>query len=216
LLAFIATILLIGIGGVGAWLLFGNKSVDSDNRARANDNKEESTRSDVNRENNNYAPSTITTPTPMFTPTPLITPTPMATPSPINTSAARAEVMSVMNRWVDSLRRRNLYDNLRLYRDQLDAYYQYQDVGKEKVRASRQSYFDKYNSSVDVQLSDITIEFDQSGTTATVSYDNTYDWRGYTKFLTGKSRNEMVLSRINGEWLITSEKHISSYYENKN
>jgi serine/threonine protein kinase len=211
MLTVIATVLLLGIGGGSAWILFGNKSDDSDKRAKTNVNKEDPTRSNANRQNDNYSASTTT----VTTSTPVSTPSPAMTPSSTNIAAARSEVMAVMNQWVSSLNSRDLYGNLRLYADHLDTFYQLFGVDKDKVSASRRAAFTRFSSSVNVELSDVRIDFDSSGTTATVDYDNTYDWRGGTRYLTGKSHNEIIMSKINGEWLITSEKHISTYYENK-
>ena len=155
------------------------------------------------------------TPTPTPTVTPSVRPTPSATPTPTpNTAAARSEVLAVMNSWAESLRRQDLGGNLRLYADHLDAYYQLGSASREQVRANRQAIFARYYSSTGVQLSNISIALDSSGTKATVSYDNTYDWRGGAKSLVGKSHNEMILSKVGTQWLITSEKHLQTYYEN--
>jgi hypothetical protein len=109
----------------------------------------------------------------------------------------------------------NLNDNLSLYADYLDVYYSETNITREKVRTYRQQNFRRYYSSVDVQLSNVQVSFDSSGSTATVEFTITYDWRGGSAYLTGKSDNEMVLSKINGQWLITSEKHVYSHYENR-
>jgi serine/threonine-protein kinase len=215
----VAAILLLGVGG-GAWLLLGNSGDETSNVANTNGRQNDSSGSNSRHRNQNaYAQNdndVILTPTPMPTYTPTPSYTPMPTPMPVNTNAARGEIASIMNQWANTLTNRNLSDHLRLYADRLDTFYQYPNVGKDKVRDSRQSSFSKFNSYVSVQVSDVSITFDSSGTTATVTFDNTYDWRGDKKYLNGKSRNEMVLSRINGAWLITSERHLSSYFENRN
>lgn len=163
----------------------------------------------------NFAmPTATTSPTPTATLTPTPTPTPTATPTPTpNTQAARAEIQSLMNSWADSLRRRDLSSHLRLYADRMDTFYQLYGVGREQVRASRAAIFAKYYSSVNVQLSNISVEVDPSGTRATVSYDNSYNWKGGAKYLTGKSQNSMIMSKVGGQWLITSERHLKTYYE---
>jgi hypothetical protein len=137
---------------------------------------------------------------------------PAPTPAVVDTSSARTEVLAAMNRWADSLRRRDLSDNLSLYADRLNIFYGRSGVDKSDVRANRQAIFAKYDS-IDVRLSDLQLTIDSSGTTATVSYDNTYDWQGGAKSLSGKSHNEIVMSKIGGKWLITSEKHLKTYYE---
>lgn len=203
----LVTVLLLGLGGGGAWLFFREQNHEGANVAR-NDSK----RDDSIRSNNNGVRLAGNTDISNDE----LNATPIATPSPsFVTSAAQTDIVSIMNQWADSLGRQDLEDNLKFYADHLDTFYQLYDVDKEKVRASRQTGFSRYYSSVNIQLSDINVELDASSTTATVSYDSTYDWRGGTRFLTGKSRNEMTLSSINGEWRITSEKHIHTYYEEK-
>jgi hypothetical protein len=79
------------------------------------------------------------------------------------------------------------------------------------VRSDRQAIFSKFYSSTDVQLDNISVELDPSGTEARVTYDNSYNWRGGSKYLIGKSHNAMNLSKQGSRWLITSEEHLGSY-----
>ena len=153
------------------------------------------------------------------TPTPDLSNTnanaPPVTPTPPDDSAAvRAQVMATINAWADSLRRRNLDENMGYYADQLDIYYGSSSVSKGSVRSNRAQIFSRYYDSTDVQLSDVNIEVSPDGNHAEVTYDNTYDWRGGAKTLSGKSHNKMILDR-RGSWVITSEIHLSQYYENR-
>ena len=118
-----------------------------------------------------------------------------------------------MSSWAESLRRQDVGANLRLYADQLDAYYQRGSVSREQVRADRQAIFSKFYSSTDVQLDNINVELDPDGTEARVTYDNSYNWRGGSRYLSGKSRNAMTLSKSGSRWLITSEQHLKTYGE---
>ena len=169
----------------------------------------------TNSANANTSPvsTASVTPVPTATPSPSATPSASPTPTP-NMAAARSDVMAVMGSWAESLRKQDLGSNLRLYADYLDAFYQLGSASREQVRTNRQAIFARYYSSTDVQLSNISIEFDSSGTKATVTYDNDYNWRGGAKYLTGKSHNMMIISRVGLRWLITSEKHLKTYYEN--
>jgi ketosteroid isomerase-like protein len=118
-----------------------------------------------------------------------------------------------MNRWAASLGKYDLEGHLSLYADHLDTFYQFSNVGKERVRSVRQAAYRKYFTSIDVQLSNMTVEINAAGTTATVTFDLTYAWRGDANSLTGKARNQIVMSKIGAQWLITSEKHLTTYYE---
>lgn len=151
------------------------------------------------------------TPTP--TPTSEDTPTPTPTP-PDDSAAVRGQVMSTLNAWADSIRRRSLADNMSLYADQLDVYYGSANVSSASVRSNRAQIFSRFYDSTDVQLSNVDIVVSPDGNHAEVTYDNTYDWRGGARTLSGKSHNKMILDR-RGSWLITSEIHLSQYYENR-
>lgn len=216
LLLWILVGVLLIVAGVEAYLLLGRGAKEDQGSERVSVNSS-------NQMNVNTHASGTTSPlptaaplpkqTPTLSPSPTQTPsTPTPTPTP-NTTAARSEVMAVMNSWAESLRRQDLSANLRLYADHLDAYYQLGSASREQVRANRQAIFNRYYSSTDVRLSNISIEIDSAGTRATVSYDNAYDWKGGSKYLTGKSHNQMTLTRSGSQWLITSEKHLQTYYE---
>ncbi|HEX8144129.1 MAG TPA: protein kinase [Pyrinomonadaceae bacterium] len=211
MLTTVTTLLVLGLGAAVAWLLFSDGTeTETSREAGTAINRNQATPANSatpisagNRTNVNREVVSVPTPSPTIAPT-----APVA-----DTSTARTAVLSVMSRWADSLRRRDLYDNVSLYADRLSTYYQLYGISKDKVRANRQSWFAKYYSSADVRVSDLDVTFDSSVTTATVSYTNTYDWRGGTRYLTGRSRNEIVMSKMGGSWLITSEKHVSTVYE---
>lgn len=159
-------------------------------------------------------PSIAASPTPSASVTPSVTPTPTATPTPTDSYSARSEVMSALNAWTASLNRQDLDANMRLYADNLDDFYGRGNISKASVRVKRRANFEMYYSSINVQLSNVSVSLDSSGTVATILYDNTYNWQGGTKSLRGKSHNKMVMSKIGGGWLITSEQHLRTYYEN--
>jgi ketosteroid isomerase-like protein len=197
-------------GGVGLGLMLSRAGGGEEVRGGAEDSAKAG-----------QTPAASSTPTPYATPQPAAsqtatpasaTPTPTATPEPTpNLSRARSEVMSLMNTWAESMRRQDVGANLSLYADRLDAYYQRGSVGREQVRSDRQAIFSKFYSSTDVQLDNLSVELDPSGTAARVTYDNSYDWRGGSKYLIGKSHNAMTLSKQGSRWLITSEEHLGNY-----
>lgn len=207
----VAVVVLLASVVVLAFVLIRSKKDDNGVDVRGKQDDSNST----NNDNKVSGATTSPTPTPVTTPVEMQSPSATATPTP-NTSSARAEVLAVMHSWGDSLTRQDLGSNLRLYADRLDAYYQLGNASKDQVRANRQSIFAKYYSSTNVQLSNIAIEVDPSGTRATVSYDNSYDWRGGAKYLVGKSHNSMILSKVGSQWLITSERHLQTYSEDNN
>ncbi|MCA1558050.1 MAG: protein kinase, partial [Acidobacteria bacterium] len=209
ILTAVATILLVSLGGIIAWMA----TADSRDSGRSETSNNANRRTQTNtRANENTASSTPT----QSTNTNMAAVNTNTAATPVDNSVARTqEVMAFMNRWADSLKRRDVYDNLSLYADYLNTFYSEVNISKDRVRYYREQSFKRYYSSVDVQLTNVQVSFDYSGSTVTVTYTNTYDWRGRSSYLNGKSDNEMTLSKTSGQWLITSEKHVYSYYENR-
>lgn len=210
LLTALATLALVGLGTGVAWLALS----DDKNAGKANVSPRDNRNSQA-QSNNNSNSNVASTPTPYVatnTSNNSNTANTTTNTSSTDTSTARSQIASMMNRWADSLQRRSLNDNLSFYADYLDDYYG-KAVDKETVRASRQKTFNTYYSYVSITLSNVQITVAPSGSTATVEYNNEYDYRGGTAFLTGKSHNRMSLAKTGGQWLITSESHISQLIE---
>ncbi len=132
--------------------------------------------------------------------------------SVIRKSRARSEVMSVVNAWAETLRMRDLDNNLRLYAERVSPFYGSNGVSRKHVSDNRQKMFTDFPS-IDVRLDNFAVEINPSQTEATVAYDNTYDWKGVEREVKGKSRNLMILSKVGSQWLISGEKHIQTYYQ---
>lgn len=127
------------------------------------------------------------------------------------TSSSESEVDSMLRSWAGSLSNRDLDSNMSHYAERLDSFLTMGEVTHEQVRASRMKLFGKY-SSISVKLSNIHINVDSSGTSAMVTLDNDYNFRG-SKSLTGKAQNEIRLEKRGDRWLITSERHVQTYFE---
>ena len=161
---------------------------------------------------NTSRPANLTT-----TQTPIVAVNPKVTPAPPPSSepSAKSQVLDVMAAWTESIKKQDLDGTLSLYADKLDHYYGRPQADKSKVRATLQGIFSRNNISTNVKLSDISVEMDPSGTKATATYINDYDWKGNKEFVVGKSKNKMVLSKTGTRWLITSEEVVEQYPENK-
>jgi len=127
-------------------------------------------------------------------------------------SAQEREIESTLQAWARSLSNKDLDGTMRYYAERLDTFLQYRDQSREQVRANRAKFFSRHIS-IDIQLSNIHINLDSTGTRATVTLDTTYNFRD-PKVLTGSAQNELWLEKRGSSWLITSEKHIQTYYEN--
>lgn len=207
LLSVFGTILLLGLGGLGAWLYFNNKKPQAvavgvntspntqPNRSPANVNA--TNNQNVNSANNaNLAVS----------PSPTVQPT-------LKPEAAKAitnDVKDVMDDWKYSTENRDLDTHVSQYADTVD-YYKAGRVGVGRVRADRARAFAAYDT-ININLDNVKVTPDASGERATVVLDKEWNFEGAEKFSSGKVQQQLTLGKINGRWLITGEKDLKIYY----
>lgn len=210
----IATILLLGLGGLGAWLILKDKnsstSGGSSNITSSNSNP------GSNSSNVSRPPVIVSTPNATPYATPMQTATPYATPSATpttDTSSARREVMSALNGWVETMRAGNLDAHMAYYADTLHTYYLQSNVSSSRVRAFIAPAFSKYTS-FDVRLSNVQIDVDPSGDKATATFDKTFTFSGDGTY-SGSGLNRFWFEKFGSRWLITGEKDLKTYYINK-
>ncbi len=128
-LSVLGTILLIGLGGLGAWLYFNNKKTE----IAVNVNNQPTNRpTNANTANQN---ANVATPTP--------TPSPTAQPTllPEVAKEITKDVKNVVDEWKDSTENSDIDTHISQYADTVD-YYKAGRVNVAKVRADRQSAFD--------------------------------------------------------------------------
>jgi ketosteroid isomerase-like protein len=201
-----ATIVLLALGGLTAWLLLGDKKGsdprggDNTNIARDIDNQNKTT------PNTNTRPNTNTTPTATPTQTPTATPT--ATPA-VNTSAEERDVRAALNSWLNSFRARDIDAYMARYASVLEAYYRARNVSVERVRVDKERAFAKYTT-IEVWLSNIQVQVDPSGRRAVATFNKS--WRfsspGANPY-TGSGPNRFTWTKVGGQWLITGEEDLS-------
>jgi hypothetical protein len=192
-----ATVLVLALGGIGAWLLFGTG--------------QSSVRVDVDR--TARAPTTNSSPTvspSLSTPSP----TPSVASSPVDVAAVRRNVTALLNGWAESSMSRDIDGQMSYYADTLDTYYTKTNVSASMVRSDRQRAYETY-SSLDISLSNIAITPDATGERATVILDKTWNFVGEEKATSGSVQQKLWLAKIGGRWRITGEKDLQVYYVNK-
>lgn len=133
---------------------------------------------------------------------------PPSTPS-TDISAAKAEVSRRIESWKSQAEALNLNAYMSHYASTVD-YYRRSGASIGFVRADKQRAFSSY-SSIDVNLSNMSVDLDASGRDATVTFDKEWDFRG-ARSSSGKVRQLMKLTKIDGQWLITAEKDLRVYY----
>jgi SnoaL-like domain len=218
----VATILVLAVGGLGAWLLLRDKSGNGNSgSSTTTETTRTSNASNVATSNNspgstgsntNTLPVTSSTPIPVTTPYPTPSATPQPTTTATDTSSARREVMEALSGWTETMKQGNLDRHMAYYADMLHTYYLQSNYSASRVRANVAKAFSKYDT-FDVKLSNMQIEVDPSGTSAVATFDKTFTFSGTTTY-SGSGLNRFWLEKIGGRWLITGEKDLKTYYVN--
>jgi hypothetical protein len=220
----VATILLLSLGGLGAWLLLkdnggsGNPSggntgrgpggrADNVNAGTQPDNTPDTRGGNMNTQPN-VSPTPFATATPYSTPTPQTTPT--STPG-TDTGAARREVSKALEGWRQTMINPDVDAHMSYYAGALHTYYNARNVDASRVRSNVARAFSTY-SNFDVQITNLQIEVDPSGEQAIATFDKTFVFANSEKRYTGSGLNRFWLQKIGGRWLITGEKDLKTYY----
>lgn len=148
---------------------------------------------------------------PTVTPTP--TPTPKPTLEPETAKEVTDNVKDTVNAWISSSESGDLDGNLDYYADSVD-YYIAGRVNRSRVRADKQKAFDQYDS-INFNISNMKITPDASGEKAIAVFDKEWKFEGVENYSTGKVQQQLTLSKIGGQWLITGEKDLKTYYVGK-
>jgi ketosteroid isomerase-like protein len=210
----IATVLVLAVAGVGAWLLLKDKKDADGDTVSVNRNGQtgrEGGNTGVTPANDNSARPKAS-PNVTASPSTLPGPSPASSPA-VDPAAARREVLKALDGWTETMREGDLDAHMAYYADVLHTYYLQSNYSKSKVSALVAKAFSKY-SSFDVKLTNINVEIDSSGQHAVATFDKTFEFTGETSF-SGSGLNRFWLEKIGGVWLITGEKDLKTYYVNK-
>ncbi len=220
-LTVVATILLLALGGLGAWLLLRDNSTsggnlngtnvgtDSGRGGNTNTGVIISNTNDSTGGNMNTQPSV--SPTPSISPTPTQTPTPQRTPQINDASTARMEVSNALNGWRQTMITPEVDAHMSYYAPVLHTYYNARNADVSRVRSNVARAFSSY-STFDVRITNLQIEVDPSGQSAIATFDKTFEFRSGEKRYAGSGLNRFWFEKIGGRWLITGEKDLKTYY----
>lgn len=219
----VATILLLGLGGLGAWLLLKDRSGEQAGGANAGttSTRDSNTGTTQMPASNSNSTSGNTNAQPIVTQTPVVVSTPLTTPSPTpqpttqtaDASTARREVSSALNGWRLTMINPDVDAHMSYYADVLHTYYNARNVPVSRVRSNVARAFTSY-STFDVQVTNLQIEVDSSGQKAVATFDKTFEFRSSAKRYAGSGLNRFWFEKIGGRWLITGEKDLKTYYVN--
>lgn len=129
---------------------------------------------------------------------------------PVDASAIRAEVTKEIYGSKAARDSRDLSGYMSYYADTLDQFYTKRGVSRAFVRADKARHFADYTS-MQSNYSNMDITVSPDGQTATAVFDKEWNFSG-AKTSSGKVRSQLVFKRINGRWLITTERDVRVYY----
>jgi ketosteroid isomerase-like protein len=205
-LTIIATLILIALGGVGAWFLFKGDKSAGPTKTELNQNQDQGPQPPVVNGNLNKSAS----------PDPGASPAATATPTApqVDVAAVREQVTSALNGWTSASRAHDLDGHMAYYADTLDTYYNASNVSSSRVRSDRSRAYALY-STLDIELSNVKVTAEPSGDSATAVFDKTWTFEGSEKYSSGSVHQKIWLKKLGGRWRITGEKDLQVYYVNR-
>ena len=201
-LSVLGTILLLALGGLGAWLYFSNKKTQV---AVGVNTAPQNRPSNANAANQNTN-ANVATPSPTAT----TTPTAQPTLKPETAKAVTNDVKNVVDEWKDTTENLDLDAHIDQYADTVD-FYKAGRVNVDRVRNDRARAFAAYDT-ININIDNVKVTPDASGERATVVLDKEWNFEGAEKFSSGKVQQQLTLNKIGGRWLITGEKDLKIYY----
>jgi hypothetical protein len=208
-LTIVATIALLALGGLTAWLLLRDKK---DAPAPGDNQAAEANTARVLDNRNSAQPNMNTRSTANANATPLASPASSATPAPTpNASVEEAQVRAALNGWLSSLKMRDIDRYMGYYANVLEAYYLSRNTSVERVRADKERAFAKY-STIEVWLSDVRVQVNASGKRAVATFNKSYRFSGPgVNPFTGSGPNRFTwVKSSGGAWLITGEEDLTN------
>jgi hypothetical protein len=207
-LSVLGTVMLILLGGVGAWLLMRSRPESSTNvtngKSATVTNNESRVVSPTPRSDNTRFPQQ--TLRPPSTPA-------QSTLSPTDANTIRSDVASTLNSWAAGASSRDPDAHASFYAPAVDPYYKRGSVSPNYVREDAARAYGMF-SSINVQLSNIQVEPDPDGQHATATFDKTWNFDG-TKSSSGAVQQRVWLEKLGNRWLISGEKDLKVYYLNR-
>jgi serine/threonine protein kinase len=193
-LTILVTLVLVALGGFGFRTLFGARTKD--------DNPEQSP----------IATQSASPVGPAVKPSPRLAPA-VATLTPlpvVDTSSLIGEVNALLESWAGAARAHNLDLQMTYYTDVVSPYFGRRSASRAEIRADRSVAYRRYPR-LDIQLSNINIAVDSSGTQATATFDKSFMFSSDEKSFSGMVNTKVWLAKFGMQWLITGEKDLKVY-----
>lgn len=208
--------LLLAVAVIGIWIYMSSgRVVGTDDLAKNTANLATPAPSDTS----SFVPTPVPTPTtpPQGSNTPYTNtftppfPTPTEPPPTTDKEGARRDVAQSVYGWKSMAESRNLNAYMGNYADTVD-YYRKPGSSVGFVRSDKARAFSMY-SSMRINISNMSVTVDDSGTRATAVFDKEWNFQG-SRNSSGKVRSQLQFRNSNGRWLITGERDLKVYYVN--
>jgi serine/threonine protein kinase len=194
-LTILVTLVLVALGGFGFRTLFGaHGEADRPEQPPIATQSTSSVGPTVNP-SPRLAPSVAT-----LTPAPVV----------VNTSLLTSEVNAVLDSWAGAARAHNLDLQMTYYTDVVSPYFGRRSASRAEIRADRSVAYRRYPR-LDIQLSNINVVFDSSGTQATATFDKSFTFSSDERSFSGMVNTRVWLTKFGPQWLITGEKDLKVY-----
>lgn len=197
-------VVLLGLGGIAGFLYFNQSKTPEisqntkTNSTNSNTNSNANSNANVNANTNVNANVNVATPTPK----PTLKPAEIAT--------TKKDVENQIYGWKSASENHSLDANMNNYADTVD-YYKGGKVSASKIRADKQKAYNSFDS-INIEISNLKVTPDPNGEKVTATFDKDWDFSGAEKFSRGSVQQQLVFTKINGKWKITSEKELKVYY----
>ena len=204
----VSMIMLFGIAGLVGYMIYFRSNGPGISNAEPSKNS-----NTPNIYTSNVPPTTtpVPSPTPNAVATNASTPVSIATPPPqIDVSAIRSEVLKEIYGSKSARDSRDLSSCMSYYAETLDRYYTKRGMSRAGVRADKARHFSNYTS-MQSDYSNMNVAVGPDGQTVTAVFDKEWNFSG-VKTSSGKVQSQLIFKRINGRWLITTERDLKVYY----
>jgi hypothetical protein len=196
---------ILGIAGFVGYMFYMNTGT-TEIAKNTNSNSSNSiinTNSNANSNSNSNVNSIVNT----------ATPTPKPTLKPAEVATVKKDIENQIFGWKSASENRNLDVNMNNYAETVD-YYKGGKVAAGKIRADKQKAYNDYDS-ISITISNLKITPDVAGEKVTATFDKDWEFSGAEKFNRGGVQQQLIFTKINGKWKITSEKELKVYFVDK-
>lgn len=199
-------LLLVGLGGAAVWFYFKNNQPTVANANTKPANTKTPAKSPENQNANTNANTNVNA-------APTATPTPKPTLRPNEVSKIETDVADTIENWRQATEGADIEAQMSNYAPTVN-YYNAGSVGAPRVRADKERAFGVYDT-IEISISNIKVTPEASGERAVAVFDKEWNFEGAEKYSSGKVQQQLEMAKIDGKWLITSEKDLKVYFVNK-